>query len=247
MNNQFDSAIKDGALSMVNAQVLNIPDIGSAIQAGLGINVDDVLSSEVLLVSVLIDDSGSISGSNNEQNIIDGHNLILDSLLDSKQKDNVLIHTRYLNGKILNSFCHIKDANRMDKNNYHSVGGTPLYDETAVLLGTVIKKTQEFVDNGVQVRTCSIILTDGRDEHSKKCDQFTCRSLTEDMFKVELKRHSICAMGIDDGSTNFASIFNSMGITNVLTPGNTASEIRKAFEVASQSAIQSMAVGGFGV
>ncbi len=247
MNSQFDSAIKDGALSMANAQVLNIPDIGSAIQAGLGINVDDVPSSEVLLISILIDDSGSISGSNNEQNIIDGHNLILDSLLDSKQKDNVLIHTRYLNGNILNPFCHIKDAKRMDKINYHANGGTPLYDETVVLLGTVIKKTQEFIDNGVQVRTCTILITDGKDEHSIKCTQTTCNSIVRDMLKIELKRHSICAMGIDDGSTNFISIFNSMGINNVLTPGNTASEIRKAFEVASQSAIQSMGVGGFGV
>ncbi len=246
--NTFQSAIDSGAVSAKTAQFLNIPDIGAQIQAGLGIAVDDVQESQIVLVSILVDDSGSISGANNEQNIIDGHNLILDSFVASKQMDNVLIHTRYLNGQILNPVCPLKDAKRMNMSNYQANGGTPLYDETCVILGTVIKKTQEFIDAGVQVRTCTIIITDGNDEHSRNDkDGSVCKNITNDMFKIELKRHNICGMGINDGRTNFCQIFNNMGITNVLTPGNTQSEIRKAFEVASQSAIQSMAAGGFGI
>ena len=64
-------------------------------------------------------------------------------------------------------------------------------------------------------------------------------------------------MGIDNGHTDFEEIFKEMGIEEkwVLTPGNNESEIRKAFQVFSQSATRASqggasfsqaAMGGFG-
>ena len=49
----------------------------------------------------------------------------------------------------------------------------------------------------------------------------------------------IAAMGISDGATDFHQVFRDMGIPDrwILTPGNSASEVRKAFQVFSQSAI----------
>jgi hypothetical protein len=41
----------------------------------------------------------------------------------------------------------------MDKKNYRAIGGTPLYDESVILLGTVLTKIQEFEDNGVPARS----------------------------------------------------------------------------------------------
>jgi hypothetical protein len=57
-------------------------------------------------------------------------------------------------------------------------------------------------------------------------------------------------MGIHDGTTDFTQVFRSMGIPDrwILTPGNSASEIRRAFQVFSQSAVratQGMQLGGF--
>lgn len=67
--------------------------------------------------------------------------------------------------------------------------------------------------------------------------------------------HVVAAMGIDDGSTDFRSVFQEMGIEDrwILTPANTASEIRSAFQVFSQSALRASqaarfsktAIGGF--
>jgi hypothetical protein len=118
-----------------------------------------------------------------------------------------------------------------------------------------LAKTQEFEDNGVPCRTVTLILTDGADEHSRKQNAGTVKKLVTDMLMSE--KHIIAAMGIDDGRTDFRLVFKGMGIQDnwILTPGNSQSEIRRAFQVFSQSAVRASqgaksfsqtAVGGFG-
>lgn len=252
----FQTAEEEGLLSKKASQALMImPDIGALIQAGLGIPVEDVTASEVILVSAMIDDSGSISMANNEQLVRDGHNMVIDALQKTKQRDNILMHTRYLNGKVLFPYRPIDQAIKMDGRNYVANGGTPLYDQTAVLLGTVLAKTFEFENNGVPVRTITLIITDGRDERSVKVFATDVAKIVEEMLQME--KHIIAAMGIDDGRFDFKTIFRNMGIPKqwILTPGNTPSEIRQAFQVFSQSAVRASqsatafsktAMGGFG-
>lgn len=255
LNNLFQTAQEEGLLSSASMQALNAVDIGAQIQAGLGVSVDDVMASEVVLVTVMPDDSGSIEYGNNAQIVRDGHNAVLDALLASNQKDSILVHNRYLNGQILYPYCPLDQAVRMDKYNYDPNLGTPLYDRTVVLLGTVLAKSQEFADNGVPVRTVTLIITDGADEGSSRANAKTVANLVKDMLMAET--HIIAAMGINDGSTNFRKVFQDMGIRDewILTPGNSQAEIRKAFQVFSQSAVRASqgatgfsktALGGFG-
>jgi hypothetical protein len=247
INDLFQSAHDDGLLSTASLQVLDVNDIGAQIQAGLGIEIDDVTSSEVVLVTIMPDDSGSIRFSGNAQAVRGGHNAVLDALSSSKQKDNILIHTRYLNGHVLYPYCPLSQAVRMTPKNYDPNEGTPLYDQTIVLLGTVLAKAQEFADNGVPVRTITLIITDGADAHSVRADAKDIASVVRDMLKAE--NHIIAAMGIDDGYTYFRQVFQDMGIRDewILTPGNSDSEIRKAFQVFSQSAVRvSQSAGNLG-
>jgi hypothetical protein len=252
----FQNAMAEGNLSAATAQAINIVDLGEQIQAGLGISVNDVKASEVVLVTQEPDDSGSIRFAGNAQLVRDGHNLVLDALGGSKQKDGILAHCRYLNGEVLYPYVQLAQAVRMDANNYNPNQGTPLYDQTAVLLATVLAKYQEFEDSGVACRTVTLIITDGADEHSHKQTASTVKRLVDDLLITE--NHIIAAMGIDDGGrTNFRQVFEEMGIRPewILTPGNTPSEIRKAFQVFSQSAVRASqgagsfsqtAMGGFG-
>lgn len=253
INSLFQSAHEDGLLSTTSLQALDVNDIGAQIQAGLGISVDDVLSSEVVLVSIMPDDSGSIRFSGNAQAVRGGHNAVLDALTQSKQKDNILIHNRYLNGFVLYPYCFIDQAIRMTPQNYDPNEGTPLYDQTLVLLGTVLAKTQEFSDNGVPVRSVTLIITDGGDAHSVKANGKNVASVISDMLRSE--NHIIAGMGIDDGYTDFRQVFKEMGIRDewILTPGNSDTEIRKAFQIFSQSAVRVSqaagnlnSLGGFG-
>lgn len=238
LNNLFQSAQDEGLLSSAAMQALNVPDIGAQIQAGLGIAVDDVTASDVILVTMMPDDSGSICFNGNTQAVRGGHNSVLDALSDCQQKDNILVHTRYLNGHVLFPYCGLAQAVRMDTSNYDPNQGTPLYDQTVVLLGTVIAKSQEFADNGVPVRTVTLLITDGADVHSQHAQAKDVAAIVRDMLRAET--HIIAGMGIDDGSTDFRQVFRDMGIRDewILTPGNSESDIRQAFQVFSQSAVR---------
>lgn len=242
----FQGAQNDGILSPAGMSVLAIPDMGAQIQAAIGISVDDVPASEVTLVTILLDDSGSIRFvMGNAEAVRSGCNLLIDSLMGSKQKDGILAHCRYLNGKVLYPFTSLTNAIKLDTTNYDPNGGTPLYDQTAIILGTVLAKAQEFQDAGVPCRTVTVIVTDGADAGSTKHRSgASVAPLVRDMLKTEM--HIIAGMGINDGQTDFRRVFGEMGIQKewILTPGNSPSEIRKAFAVVSQSAVRASQVAG---
>lgn len=265
----FGAAVEDGLLSEESQSVLEVADIGVEINAALGINADDFESSEVVLVTQLIDDSGSISYAdvidpvsgqrrNNVEVVINGHNMVIDALQSTKQaeSESILAHTKYLNGKVLFPYQSINQAVKMDNSNYNDFGGTPLYDQVAVVLGTVLAKCQEFSDNGIACRSVTLIVTDGDDMHSTNFRMAKqVEPLVRDLLKQE--NHIVAAMGIDDDSTDFRAVFTEMGIEDkwILTPANTDAEIRAAFNMFSQSATQASqsnlafsqaAMGGFG-
>jgi len=245
----LEEAHAAGALSRASLQTLDVIDLGAQIQAGLGVAVDDVASSEVVLVTMMPDDSGSISSAGNEEAVRDGHNLVLDALKASKQSGDIFVHTRYLNGHVLYPYAPLDGAVPMTTKNYSADKGTPLYDQAVVLLGTVLAKSQEFAQAGVPVRTVTLLITDGGDCHSTRATATTVRTLVRDLLAQE--HHVVAAMGIHDGTTDFRQVFRDMGIPDrwILTPGNTSSEIRKAFQVFSQSAMSMSqglgALGGF--
>jgi hypothetical protein len=239
------------------AALTAIPDMGAQIQAGLGVHPDDVPVSEVTLVTILIDDSGSIRSASNAQAVRDGHNGIVDALLATKQADNILLFTGFLNGMVpLNPYSPLSGATKLDTNNYDPAGGTPLFDMTAITLATVLAKTKQFEDAGVIVRTVTAIITDGADTGSTiQRDPRGIKAIVADMLKTE--KHIVCGVGVFDGYTDFKSVFGSMGIEDkwILTPTNDPKEIRKAFAMVSRSAVRASqgaaghsqaAAGGFG-
>jgi hypothetical protein len=254
VGNLFQTAQDDGVLSSAAMQALNVVDIGAQIQAALGTPVDQVTSSEVVLLTIMPDDSSSIKCAGNADAVRDGHNLVLDALKASKQKDNVLAHCRYLNGHVLYPYCAMAQAQKLTVQNYDPNLGTPLFDQTVVLLGTVLAKAQEFQDNGVPVRTVTLIITDGGDCGSGRATANSVRAIVNDMLRTEM--HIIAGMGLDDGGTDFRKVFTDMGLKPewILTPKSGASDIRKAFQVFSQSALRATqggqsfsktALGGF--
>jgi hypothetical protein len=256
VNSLFQNAADDGELSPEALSVLQVADVGAQIQNALGVDPDEFEASEVILMTQMPDDSGSIRFAGNTQVMRDGHNLVLESLSGTKQSDAVLAMTRYLNGEVLFPYSPLAQAVRMDSSNYDPNMGTPLYDETVVLLGAVLAKAQEFADNGIVARTITLIISDGADVHSRRNTPADVKKLVTDMLRQE--NHIVAAMGIDDGGeTDFRQVFSEMGILDewILTPGNSPSEVRAAFQTVSQSAVRASqgaasfsqtAMGGFG-
>jgi len=263
------SAALNSVLSPDMATIVNIEDIGQQIQAGIGIDVADVQASEVTLVTEMPDDSGSIRFAGNTQAVRDGHNLLLDALGGSKnkQKEGTLIHCRYLNGFVLFPFVPLSQAIRMDQTNYDPNLGTPLYDQAMIILATVLAKARTFEDSGVPCRTVTLLgPTDGADESSRKYQESDVFKMVTEMLQME--NHIIAGMGIDDGRTDFYEVYSGwtkrevmkakkdgtldslnakggMGVQPrwVMTPSSSPSEIRKAMGMFSQSAIRASQSG----
>jgi hypothetical protein len=245
VNDLFQAAHIEGVLSPASLEALTVVDLGAQIQAGLGIAVDDVSASEVVLLTMMPDDSGSIRSRKNEAAVREGHNLVLEALRSSRQREGILAHTRYLNGTILFPYRPIDQAEPMTAANYQAIHGTPLYDQTVVLLGSVLAKTQSFSSNGVVARSVTLIITDGADVGSTRAKAKDVAAIVRDMAKAET--HIVAAMGIADGSTDFIRVFREMGIDDrwILTPKANASDIRKAFQVFSQSAVRASQAAAF--
>ncbi len=253
---QVGDLLKDahdrGIISGEAFQTLAAQDLGRQIQNALGVSPDDIEASEVFLNGLLIDDSGSIRFAGNAEHVRQGHNLVLEALTDSKSENDILVTAMALNQGLLYAVRPIGDALRLDSSNYNPSGGTPLYDQIPVILGTMLAKEREFAAQGIPVRTATLIVTDGADAGSRKTAQ-DVRPVVEDLLRRE--NHIIAAMGIDDGTTDFRQVFRDVGIPDewILTPGNSASEIRKAFQVYSRSSVQASQgadafsqLGGFG-
>ena len=275
INQLFQSAQTEQELSKQSIAALQVTDLGANIQAALGVPVEDVHASSVVLVQGLLDDSGSIRFAGNAQVVRDGQNLVKKALEDAKVKDGVLMALRFLNGGVFSGFQPLDQAPELDSHNYNPEGGTPLYDETIGTLKAIILKTQEFRGAGVPVRSITYIVTDGHDEGSSKQAQDVA-SVVRDLLKSE--QHVVCGIGIDDsgpngmGGTDFKKVFGNMGIPDEWIidikcppdPGETEDQrkgrlrhmVRKAFQTVSQSAVRcsqnaasfsKTALGGFAV
>jgi hypothetical protein len=263
---QLSQLLGDSGLdeTAVGAMQLAADNLGPAIMAGLGdVQLDDIDTTEVLLFALLVDDSGSIGSAGNTENVRAGHNMVLDALSGSKQSASVLISCRYLNDSpgtshgVLYPYVMLDGAKRLDSSNYNPNGGTPLYDQTAVTLTSVAAKMAEFENGGVPARAVVVIITDGDDVHSYQHTARTVNQMVSGMLRTE--KCIIAGLGIEDpnGYVDFRRVFQEMGLRDewILTPGNSETEIRKAFRVVSNSAVQASqtagsfsqtALGGFG-
>lgn len=253
----FQTAADDGLIGGQAMQALTAPDLGATINNALGMRIDDVTASEVMLCTFDIDDSVSIrSVAGNSEAVRKSHNEILEALGGSKQESGILAHCRYLSGKVLYPYCLISQAIRMDSHNYNPNRGTPLYDSIVDTLAIVLAKTEEFRQGGVPVRSFTVIISDGAEMSSTRYrTPGQVRPVVADMLNQE--NHIIAGWGIDDGSTNFKQVFGEVGIPDnwILTCGNTASEIRKVANVVSKTMVRAsqsaksfsqVGLGGFG-
>lgn len=262
----FQSAADDDVIGKEALDALQVEDLGTKIGDALGIPADQFQQGEVVLVAVLIDDSGSIRFCGNMEPVADGHNCVIEALMESKQQDNILFHSRLLNGEIINPFVSVEQAKKLvtgPGGNFNPNLGTPLYDEAVAFWGTILAKSQEFSDQGIPVRTISLLLTDGSDQHSQQFFEMqsgpkgqwrapkpAVKALATDLLRQEC--HILAGMGVADDkddqvATDFRGIFNAMGIRDdwvvvVKQDGRPKdefkSEIRKQCQVFSQSAVR---------
>ncbi len=233
----FQDAHEEGTIGQDSLNLLATPNLNGQLQQAMGIRADEITAAEVTLVTLEEDDSGSMSPMAHEARLAQ-HEMI-DALLGSKQSDGVLMATWTFDDQPVHGYQTLANVPRLDDKSYNPWrGNTPLFDSTIRVLGGVLAKTQEFASNGVPVRSVTVIISDGGDNHSRhKADDVA--TVVSDLERSEM--HIVLFIGIDDGGyTDFRAVAKSMGIRDdrVMTIANSPSEFRRAIQVASQSALQ---------
>lgn len=244
VNDLLQDAADDGVLSPASSSAIQVIDLNKQIGAALGVQVNEVLASRVTLITIVVDDSGSIAGAGNEAAVRKGYNWLLKDVIEnSKDADSILISVRYLNGHVLYPYKKMSTVDKGDEmtaSNYapgRTGYGTPLYDQMAETCAAVIAKTQEFVNAGIPVKTVTIFISDGADMGSYKQTPQTVKSVVKDMLRQDI--HLILGFGVSDGITDFGAVYEECGLLkdNIKTFDGDASGIRRAFGFASKSAI----------
>lgn len=172
-------------------------------------------AGEILLLTIMPDDSGSMDGTN-QKGVIKGHNDLLAAMRTSPVSKRAMMQTRLLNGRMVNPFRPFDRCIELNESNYLCVNPTPLFSQTIVTLGTVLAKEQELLDLGAKrIRTATLIMTDGMDTEDKSGGLAAeVASVVGDMRRVG--DHIVAGMGFSRGAANYEHVFTSMGIDREL-------------------------------
>jgi uncharacterized protein YegL len=190
--------------------------------------LDDLETEFVNLIFVGIDGSGSMKIFTQDM-----QNALVDfkeSLTNSKDAEGILVaRADFGNGVI-----DVRGYKKIDsfETDYFAEGSTPLYD--VIVEGT--KRLLDYKDflrkNGSRVKAVFAIFSDGQDYLSKN-------TFGDAKLKIEeLNKQEITTAFISFGN-DAKDIANQLGFHNELTVGNSATELRKAFNVLSKSVIDS--------
>jgi hypothetical protein len=216
-----------GALSDAASEALAIVKAAAEIGAALG---EHSAGDELVLASILVDDSTSIADNIGE--IRSGHGHMLEALRAERFEADVQVQTRALNKGLLSPCTSLATATPLTERNYNSarlVAETPLYLQSILTLGTVMTKAQEEETRGVTVRTFTLIVTDGHNNSLNSIRASHVRAIVTDMREFATN-HIVAAMGIGE-PRYFKSVFQSMGIPQdwIFTPGSSVEELRRMF------------------
>jgi hypothetical protein len=238
-------AESSGTLSKISSAALQKPEVVREIDAALEDSYTLESPANVLLLTMMPDDSGSIESHNNKEPIMLGHNELLAEMRKSDEVDRTLLQTRYLNGTVLNPFAPLSECRNLAIDNYLCNHGTPLLQQTLVTLGTVMAKTQELLDLGARVRTATLIMTDAESTEANAARlKLEVASVVHDMGQIG--DHIVAGMGFATGGSEqyFRKVFADMGIptSHVFTAASRAG-ILDAFRMFRRSVL-ALTAGG---
>jgi len=223
-------------------QSLITGNLGAMVIAGAaGKDAEDILASDVTLVTMLVDASSSIHERQLEDGVREGQNMLIDALSQSRERDSILMALWTFNDelRVVHSYVGLDDVTRLDKKNYQGAGCTRLYDTWCDALAANVAYAQRLRDSGTPCKSVVVVITDGEDVGSKRRPS-ECASISRDLLASE--QFTLAFVGVG-GSTgiDFHAIARSMGVPDgcvsvqaQATPGS----IRQVFRMVSQSAIR---------
>lgn len=129
----------------------------------LGIDPDSIETQKVTLVTLVIDDSGSL-----RQFLAELRSAVaaaISQLKEVRSSSTILVCVITLNRGVLVPFTKVTELPDIE---CFSNGGTPLYDIAYDTVAVILAKSQQLKDAGIPTRTQTLLFTDGKDESSER-------------------------------------------------------------------------------
>lgn len=217
-------ALADGTLSKESAAaLLAVPNLAAQVADGLG---EGSVSPEVMLVSVLADDSFSIA--KQAPQVARGQNRLLDALATAQRSADVLVQTRLLNGAALGHYRTLATAPRMEvgRNYDAKFHKTPLFDQVLITLAGALTKARA-AGSSQSVRTFTLLITDGDDTVSSSTAEQVAAIVSDMALPCN---HIVAGMGIGEAD-DFREVFGRIGIAPewILTSTESSHDIAAKF------------------
>jgi uncharacterized protein YegL len=235
----FAGAAQAGTISAATSTLLT-GHLGSVVIAGAaGMDTEDIMASEVTLVTVLIDKSSSIASRTLEQSIRDGQNLLVEAFATSRERDSVLMALWTFNNEVTvhHAYVPVTDALKLDASNYAAVGSTRLYDTWCDALAANVAYAQRLQSSGTPCRSIVVIITDGEDCGSRQTAS-ACKKISRDLLASEQFVLAFVGVGSD---VDFHKVAKSMGVPDdciAVQANATPATMRQLFRMVSQSAVR---------
>lgn len=232
-------AVASGVLSPQSATLIT-GNLGGVVIAGAaGKALEDIVASDVTLITVLIDKSSSIADTNLTQAVRDGQNELVKAFRGAREKDSVLmaLWTFESSMDVVHSYLPADDAVLLDSKNYRPGGATTLYDTWCDALAANVAYAQRLRAGGTPCRSVVVIITDGADCGSNRRAS-DCKRLSQDLLASEQFTLAFVGVGKD---TDFLKVAKSMGVPDscvLVQKDATPSALRRTFQMVSQSAIR---------
>lgn len=209
-----------------------------AIAGAAGKDIEDILASDVTLVTLLVDASSSIHDRGLEAAVRDGENTLVDALAATREKDSILMALWTFDDEIrvVHSYVGLGDVTRLDAKNYKARGCTRLYDTWCDALAANVAYADRLRSSGTPCKSVVVVVTDGEDVGSKKTAS-ACAAISRDLLASE--QFTLAFVGV--GTTDFQKVARDMGIPDgcvAVQAQATPSAIRHVFRMVSQSAIR---------
>jgi uncharacterized protein YegL len=200
-------------------------------------NPDDVEVEDTINVQFVVDVSSSVRSYVSELN--SGFNEFVARMQTSHSADKIFVSVVVFNQdvEVISGYQPIKSMGNIDFGRYVS-GTTALYGGTKVALENALNYREGLENAGVNCKTLLFVMTDGGDNEPRQGTASDVKTIIDDLLTEERNFASFETMlfGINKSEeTTFNNAAAEMGITNVVTIGNTADEIKKMINFISSS------------
>lgn len=230
---------------------LAVQKIGGSNFTFSGARIDELGATEYTLVTIAIDESGSVSGFDKE--LRDMLVVAVESCKKSPRSDNLLVRvitfgSQYPQG--VNEIHGFKPLSDIDANAYPAIcpgGATPLNDAVFSSLGATNTYAKDLADNDFGANAIVFVVTDGAENASTASMRMVKDEAAQAVRSESLESLVSILIGINAGScsASLSRFQQEAGMTSYIDAGDvTKGKLAKLAKFVSQSvSSQSQALG----